>query len=535
MKNSYNIFIVGILIFQFSFSSVELPIGFTDKELTMKHLIKNVGNQTDPPQMPIRNIAEFERMHGVLIRYPFGISTALIKEMADDVVVYCLVSSSYQSSAYNSMFNAGVNMNNVEFILGSTDSYWTRDYGPWWVVDGDRNISIVDFTYNRPRFNDNAAPSKVSNYLGAPYFSADFISTGGNYMTNGYGVSAGTHIAYTENNECNTNDEWSVPLAPCDYVDDIMENYYGINKNHIVADPNNEYIDHIDCWGKFLSFNKILIRDVPSSHPQHDELDDIANYFSKQTTLDNVPFEIYRVYTPDDQPYTNSLILNEKVLVPITNSSWDDDALDVYAAAMPGYEILGFTGSWQSTDALHCRVKGIPDLEMIQILHNPISNQLEPLDSYKIIANIDDLGNQGLNNDALKVIWWNSEENYQELPLSDCSNDNFENCYEAFIPGQPYDGTINYFIYVENNIGKIETYPIAGYFTFDYVGGDPLEDGDVNLDGSINILDVVVIVNFVLGTDVPDVYQLQIADINDDSIINILDIIMLVNIILGGK
>ena len=24
----------------------------------------------------------------------------------------------------------------------------------------------------------------------------------------------------------------------------------------MVADPNNEYIDHIDCWGKYLSPTK---------------------------------------------------------------------------------------------------------------------------------------------------------------------------------------------------------------------------------------------------------------------------------------
>ena len=47
------------------------------------------------------------------------------------------------------------------------------------------------------------------------------------------------------------------------------------------------------------------------------------------------------------------------------NSSWDDEALEVYQIAMPNHEILGFTGSWQSTDALHCRVKGIPDISYI--------------------------------------------------------------------------------------------------------------------------------------------------------------------------
>ena len=144
--------------------SNELPKGLTDWELDNMHIIDEMKFRTDPPPGPVRNIAEFEPMQGVLIRYPFGISTSLIREMAEDVIIYCLVSTNSQNSAYNSMNNAGVNMNNVEFILGSTDSYWTRDYGPWWVVDGNKNIGVVDFTYNRPRPNDNAAPNKVSDY-----------------------------------------------------------------------------------------------------------------------------------------------------------------------------------------------------------------------------------------------------------------------------------------------------------------------------------------------------------------------------------
>ena len=39
------------------------------------------------------HISEFEPMSGVLIRYPFGISTSIIREMAEDVIVYCLVSN----------------------------------------------------------------------------------------------------------------------------------------------------------------------------------------------------------------------------------------------------------------------------------------------------------------------------------------------------------------------------------------------------------------------------------------------------------
>ena len=422
--------LISVVLFSLMFSSnetEELPIGFTPEEWENRDVIRAWGNRTDPPPAPVRNIAEYEPMQGVLIRYPFGISTSVIREMAEDITVYCLVSSSQQNSAYNSMNSAGVEMDNVEFILGSTDSYWTRDYGPWWVVDGNGDYAIVDFTYNRPRPNDNQAPHKVSEYLDIPYYSADFISAGGNYMTDGFGVSASTQIAYTENDECNTNDQSSIPLPPCAYINDIMDEYYGIETYHVVADPNNEYIDHIDCWGKFLSPNRLLIREVPISHSQYDEIEDVVDYFQSVPASDGISWEIFRVYTPNDQPYTNSLILNNKVFVPIMNSSWDDEALEAYQIAMPNHEILGFTGSWQSTDALHCRAKGIPDT------------------SYS-----------------------------------------------------------------------------------------PFDNGDVNMDESIDILDVVLLVNFVLGADYPDSTQEALSDLNDDGIVNILDIISLINVILGG-
>ena len=56
--------------------------------------------------------------------------------------------------------------------------------------------------------------------------------------------------------------------------------------------------------------------------------------------------------------------------------------------------------------------------------------------------------------------------------------------------------------------------------------------GDLNQDDNINILDVIVLVNIILG-DIPTEYQLLSGDINQDSVINILDVISLVNIILN--
>ena len=52
-----------------------------------------MGRETEPPLPPIRNIAEFERMSGALIRYPLGIPLEIVRELAEDTKVYCLVSS----------------------------------------------------------------------------------------------------------------------------------------------------------------------------------------------------------------------------------------------------------------------------------------------------------------------------------------------------------------------------------------------------------------------------------------------------------
>ena len=74
--------------------------------------------------------------------------------------------------------------------------------------------------------------------------------------------------------------------------------------------------------------------------------------------------------------------------------------------------------------------------------------------------------------------------------------------------------------------------PIAGYFSFYALGGTPYVDGDTNMDNEVNVLDIVLTVNYVLGYVELSSAQIQIADINNDSIINILDIIQIVNVIL---
>ena len=57
--------------------------------------------------------------------------------------------------------------------------------------------------------------------------------------------------------------------------------------------------------------------------------------------------------------------------------------------------------------------------------------------------------------------------------------------------------------------------------------------GDLNSDTSIDILDVVLLVNFILDTQEPSGNQFQLADLNQDGVLNVIDIVNLVNLILS--
>jgi len=58
--------------------------------------------------------------------------------------------------------------------------------------------------------------------------------------------------------------------------------------------------------------------------------------------------------------------------------------------------------------------------------------------------------------------------------------------------------------------------------------------GDINNDAQINVLDIVLLVGFILGNEVPDDFQYFSSDINSDGNLNVLDVVSLVGIILGN-
>ena len=66
----------------------------------------------------------------------------------------------------------------------------------------------------------------------------------------------------------------------------------------------------------------------------------------------------------------------------------------------------------------------------------------------------------------------------------------------------------------------------------DYLNQFIYTSGDVNNDSLIDILDIILIVNSILGHIELSSLQILSADLNENGIINVLDIIQLVNLIL---
>lgn len=424
-----------------------LPIDLTEEELQMLDRIGELHRSTPPAVGPIRQPGEFEPMTGVIVRYPFGNPTSLLAEYSQDVKLWVIVeTTSEQSSASTTLSSGGANMANVDWIFAPTNSIWTRDYGPWFIIDGNGDQGIVDHIYNRPRPDDDLIPGVIGSDWGIPVYGMDLEATGGNYMCDGRGISMCTRLTLDENPGLTTAE-----------IDSILNAYLGIGQAHWMPYIESGGIHHIDCWAKFLSPEKILLKEVPVGHASYTALESNYAYLSSITSSYGRPYEIYRIYTPNNEPYTNSIIINDKVFVPMYGTAWDDDAIATYEAAMPGYEVLGYSGSWLSDDAIHCRAMGVTDRYMLYIDHAPLSDNPSPVDDYRVEADIIDYSETGLKADSLIVYWRVSgAPSFTPIVMTEATR---AGTYFADIPPQSTGTDVDYYVYAVDNSGRREAHP----------------------------------------------------------------------------
>jgi len=594
-----------------------------------------------------RVVAEWEPALGTIIRWPLGIPSGLVIELASEDILYVLIeTNNQQNQATNSFNNWGVNFENIVFINTDTYSHWTRDHGPQFVIgedywkvvnqqfngypvengceygqqECDEEMILFDcvgteFCNNQPQYvtegydcyvnndlcEDFNGDGQIMDWLGDGYcddgnwglnFMCDEYSwdcedcggvisdengycdddliagnrnqiegrplpsgsrgweedddtnidfanqlnwdildipiywTGGNFMTDGYGMGFSTELMVNENN-----------MDENEFVN-IVEEYLNIDNYHIFDNPNEESIQHIDCLAKLVNPETIIIKQVPESSSEYECMEDFAESFYELNTFYDRPFNIHRILCPEINggswetnpvaAYTNSLILNNKVLVPQYGIPEDAQAIQSYRDAIPGYEVIGFDDTfgnpWYAEDALHCRTMGVFDPSMMHISHKSLrSEELINNENIYIEAEIIDYSNSDTNLQSVILHWKYSAEDgpFGEVGL----NLESDNIYIGTFPTLNSNSLIEYFITATNISGDIDSHPNAGWHVFNTLEATL---GDINGDNSINIQDIVLAVNLVLGGE----YN-NLADLNSDSTVDILDIVQLVNIILN--
>ena len=410
--------------------------------------------ETPPPNGEPRFVAEFEPMQGVMIRYPLGIPESLVAQLSNNCHVYCIVSNYEQSSAQSTFQNAGVNMNNVTFVNAASDSYWVRDYGPWYIFE-DRQPAIVDNIYNRPRPNDDNMSGVFANFWNIPMYGMNLEHTGGNMMEDGRGHGVSDNLVLQENSNNENN------------VREKMRDYLGIDPYHITIDPQGDYIAHVDCWGKYLAPDKILIAQLPAGNSHAADYNAVADYFATTNCCWGYPYRVYRVQEPGGYtlaPYPNSLILNKTVYVPMgDNNTYNQQALEVYQEAMPGYDIVGVTynsywGGWENTDALHCRTRGVMDFNMLFVDHREVLHgQQEWQASYPVVSKFIAYSGEPLKSDSLLVYYSINGGEYQVAHMTATGNPDE---YVGYITGYQGNDSIDYYVFGADESNHRYTQPV---------------------------------------------------------------------------
>ena len=416
--------------------------------------------ETPPPTGEVRFPGEYEPMQAVMIVYPLGIPVELVKEMAEDCKVITIVESYYQSSAQSEFQSAGVNMDNIEYLNAPTNSYWVRDFGPWYIFDG-RKPAIVDNVYNRPRPYDDDIPGHFAEYWDIEMFGMKVVHTGGNMMQDGRGNGVSDDIVITESaSQAGVSEE---------QVYERMKAYLGIDPYHVTIDPQGDYIAHVDCWGKYLAPDKILLARVPESNPRYPYYEEVAEYFATTNCCWGYPYKVYRVDIPGGSvlsPYTNSLILNKKVLVPMgSNSTYNEGALNIYRQAMPGYEVIGVANNsywdgWLNTDALHCRTRGVMDFNMLYVDHrNVVFGEQEWQDSIAITSKFIAYSGADLKQDSLLVYYSIDGGEYQTASMTATGNPDE---YVGYIKGYQPKSEVKYYVFGADESNRRYQQPVFG-------------------------------------------------------------------------
>jgi agmatine/peptidylarginine deiminase len=447
--------------------------------------------QAQPPVAPVtppiegtRVAAEWEPALGVLIAWPLKIPKSLVVELVKDVPLYVTVKDKVSEQQARTTFeNWGIAPQRVSFIVtGQGKCYcWTRDWGPFAVFDPAGKYKLVDGIFHGyPRSgldsskplilatympildvrSDDAAPGAIAAALGAKRTELPIALTGGNVVFDGLGTGLATQLLIDENIQM-------MGVSKEKFLD-LVKQELGVMRFHSLPNFDTKLGNqHADCLFKQLDEERILIKRAPQNHFNFNSIETVAQELAKLKNAYGRPYQILRIDTPPYSGsslanYTNSLILNRKIYVPMFGIPGDEKALATFREAMPGYDVIGFAfnpgeGKWFYSDALHCRTRAIWDQKMLYMTHRRMDSHVTAADEYAMAVQIRDYSGAGLVEGKLQLHWRPAgSAKWTEVSLKASGQ---KHTFQAVIQGPQAGQTIEYYLSAASQSGRAETLP----------------------------------------------------------------------------
>jgi len=458
--------------------TISMDISYPDQVTTNRTVEDNELTNNDPPTN-IRTPAEWERLKEVLVRWGDAGSDyytmEVVREVAE-VTTAQIVTTGDTGSIYDYLEGYGVNMDNVSFAEIHTDTGWIRDYGPISITDRTTGeMSFVNMRYRRhnQRPNDDAFPQNYASLKGVDNYDTtdgnNWLSNdGGNFIVDGAGFFYGTDAIFDYNDEL-TDAE----------VEQWKKEYFDLERFETVPRMPNEGTGHIDMAIKMLNETTVLVSelvDEDENDGDYQALESAADLFEGLTARNGQPYEVVRIpmereggWSTTYYTYSNSLITNGLVLVPIYGRTYDDDAISIYEEAMPDHEIIGIdsSGVIQSGGAIHCTTMQIAESNA------PPTIDIEDVseDSEGITVSADIQTDTGL---SFSHLYYNTsiDDTIERLDMEPVD----ENTYESVLPLYPPETEIRYFIQVEDDHRALNySGDIWNMYTYEVMGGESPE------------------------------------------------------------
>ncbi|MBN1327125.1 MAG: agmatine deiminase family protein, partial [Candidatus Cloacimonetes bacterium] len=307
---------------------------------------------------------------------------------------------------------------------------------------------------------DDGVNQEVAEYFQTELYQLPAFLTGGNIMTDGYGTAFSTTQMFAENDDMLTENQFR----------QLAYDYCGIADYHLLSNTEDYGIQHIDCAAKLLDEERILVKSLPGWHPEYERMENLVTELSQLTSCFGRPYQIFRIFCASYDgnsvaAYTNSLILNNKVFVPLFDIASDTAALETYQNLMPGHTVIGIPYSlWYYYDALHCRTRAIFDRFMLRMEHRPLDQEISADEELRFDVKITDHSETGLIYDQLWLKWrFAQSPDWLETSLAETD---IPDVYSCTLAPLPVGTEIEYYLTAADNSGREEKLPGTAPLSF---------------------------------------------------------------------